>query len=93
LLHAEYVAPASPVEEAVATIWHDVLGLQRVRARDNFFFLGGDSLLATRVVARLGAAFAVDVPSAVILRAPTVSGQALAIEELVLRTVEQLPER
>ena len=93
LLQAEYVAPASPVEEAVATVWREVLGLERVGARDNFFFLGGDSLLATRVVARLGAAFEVDVPLAVIFRAPTVSGQALAIEELVLRTVEQLPER
>jgi thioesterase domain-containing protein/acyl carrier protein len=51
------VAPAGPVQEAIARIWGQVLGLDQVGAEDNFFELGGDSLLSIRVVslaARLG---------------------------------------
>src|ERR1700679_1465687 len=49
----EYLAPAGPVQEAIARIWEQVLGLDRVGADDNFFELGGHSLLATRVVSLL----------------------------------------
>src|ERR1700679_3801207 len=49
----EYLAPAGPVQEAIARIWEQVLGLDRVGADDNFFELGGHSLLATPVVLRL----------------------------------------
>ncbi|MCE7000690.1 non-ribosomal peptide synthase/polyketide synthase [Saccharothrix sp. S26] len=47
-----YVAPSGPVEEALAAVWADVLGVPRVGARDNFFALGGDSILTMQVVAR-----------------------------------------
>src|SRR6185436_5533661 len=47
-----YVAPAGPVEEALAAIWAEVLGLKRVSADDDFFELGGDSLLVIRVVSK-----------------------------------------
>ncbi len=43
-----YVAPASPVEELLARIWEDVLGLEKIGAQANFFALGGHSLLVTR---------------------------------------------
>ncbi|GAA3983101.1 amino acid adenylation domain-containing protein [Thermobifida alba] len=49
-------APRGPVEQEVARIWADLLGCDRVGRDDNFFALGGDSLLATRVVAALRAA-------------------------------------
>jgi thioesterase domain-containing protein len=48
-----YVAPATPVEETLAEIWAEVLGLDRVGVHDDFFDLGGHSLLVTQVVARL----------------------------------------
>jgi amino acid adenylation domain-containing protein/non-ribosomal peptide synthase protein (TIGR01720 family) len=53
-LHAEreYAPPATPTESAIAEIWAAVLGLERVGARDNFFSLGGDSILSIRVLAR-----------------------------------------
>ncbi len=54
-----YLAPRGPVEEMVAAIFAEVLGLERVGAHDDFFALGGQSLLATRVVSRLRRAFAV----------------------------------
>jgi amino acid adenylation domain-containing protein/non-ribosomal peptide synthase protein (TIGR01720 family) len=51
-LEASYVEPSSPAERALAQIWADVLGLTRVGVRDNFFDLGGDSILSMQVVSR-----------------------------------------
>jgi amino acid adenylation domain-containing protein len=50
---AEYVAPRTADEAALAALWAEVLGLERVGARDDFFAIGGHSLLATRVAARV----------------------------------------
>ncbi|WP_327073988.1 amino acid adenylation domain-containing protein [Kitasatospora purpeofusca] len=47
----EYVAPAGPVEERLATVWSEVLGVRRVGSTDNFFALGGDSIRAVQVLA------------------------------------------
>ncbi|NUT98730.1 MAG: non-ribosomal peptide synthetase, partial [Saccharothrix sp.] len=49
---AGYVEPRTPVEAELARIWADVLGVERVGARDNFFGLGGDSILSMQVVSR-----------------------------------------
>jgi amino acid adenylation domain-containing protein/non-ribosomal peptide synthase protein (TIGR01720 family) len=60
---AGYVAPSTPVEGALAAIWAEVLGLERVGAADNFFALGGDSILAIQVVTRARDAGIVLTPS------------------------------
>nr|WP_225732372.1 non-ribosomal peptide synthetase [Nocardia sp. JCM 34519.1] len=73
-------APSTPVEEIVAEIFGDVLGLRRVGADDDFFALGGNSLVATRVVARLGAAVEARVPVRTLFESPTVGALAAAIE-------------
>ena len=52
-LGAEYVAPSTPVEEAIARVWAEVLGLERVGVHDNFFGLGGDSILTIQVISRV----------------------------------------
>ncbi len=49
----EYVAPRTPTEEALAAIWGELLGIERVGANDNFFDLGGHSLLVVQLHARL----------------------------------------
>ncbi|MGI5218677.1 amino acid adenylation domain-containing protein [Nocardia sp. CA-290969] len=74
-------APTSPVEEIVAGVYAEVLGLDRpVGADDDFFELGGNSLVATRVAARIGAALDANVPVAMIFDAPTVAGLAARAE-------------
>ncbi|HWM88866.1 MAG TPA: MupA/Atu3671 family FMN-dependent luciferase-like monooxygenase, partial [Kofleriaceae bacterium] len=49
---AGFVAPGTVAEQALAEVWCEVLGLERVGAHDNFFDLGGDSILSIRVIAR-----------------------------------------
>jgi non-ribosomal peptide synthase protein (TIGR01720 family) len=50
--HAAYVEPRSPAEKALADIWSQVLGVGRVGREDDFFAIGGDSILSIQVVAR-----------------------------------------
>ncbi|MFD4404682.1 amino acid adenylation domain-containing protein [Nocardia sp. NPDC058499] len=77
----QFRAPTSPVEEIVAGVFADVLGLDRaVGADDDFFELGGNSLVATRVAARIGAALDATVPVAMIFDAPTVAKLAARAE-------------
>jgi hypothetical protein len=61
-LEEQYVAPQNPVEQVVAAIWADGLGLDRVGTRDGFVALGGNSLLATQLVSRIRDIFEVDLP-------------------------------
>ncbi|MGH4018676.1 MAG: non-ribosomal peptide synthase/polyketide synthase, partial [Pseudonocardiaceae bacterium] len=55
-LGSSYVAPRSPVERELARIWSEVLGVEQVGVEDNFFGLGGDSILSIQVVSRARAA-------------------------------------
>ncbi|MFD0586371.1 condensation domain-containing protein [Dactylosporangium darangshiense] len=71
-----YVPPRSAVEEVLAGLWEQLLGVERVGVFDSFFALGGHSLLATQVVSRVRAVFGVEVPVAALFDAPTVAGLA-----------------
>ena len=74
-----YVAPRGPVEEAVAGIWSEVLGLTRVGALDSFFELGGHSLQAVQVAFRIRTGFSVDLSIRDILDSPTVEALAATL--------------
>ncbi|MGN0123014.1 MAG: amino acid adenylation domain-containing protein, partial [Rhodococcus sp. (in: high G+C Gram-positive bacteria)] len=76
-----YRAPSTPIEEIVAGIYRDLLGVDRVGADDDFFELGGNSLIATQVIARLAAALDARVPLRVLFEAPTVAALAVRAEE------------
>ncbi|MEC3955141.1 amino acid adenylation domain-containing protein [Nocardia sp. CDC153] len=76
---AEFRSPATDLEQTVADAFGDVLGVDRVGADDDFFALGGNSLLATQVASRLRALTGAEVRVAWFFTAPTVAGLATQI--------------
>jgi acyl carrier protein len=80
---AGYVAPRTPTEEIVAGIWAEVLGLERVGIRDEFFQIGGHSLLAMRVVSRVRQALDIELPVRELFAASTVESIAVILETLL----------
>ncbi|MCX5044947.1 non-ribosomal peptide synthase/polyketide synthase [Aldersonia sp. NBC_00410] len=77
---AVFRAPTTPIEQVVAGVFAEVLGLDRVGLDDDFFALGGNSLLAMQVVSRLGASLDATVPVRVLFEASTVEHLAVAVE-------------
>jgi acyl-coenzyme A synthetase/AMP-(fatty) acid ligase/acyl carrier protein len=89
-LDTPFAAPRTPIEEIVAGIWNEVLGLQPVGIYDPFLELGGDSLRAGQVVSRTLQAFGVQLPGRAFLETPTVADMAvLIIRSLAEHTGEE----
>jgi len=80
-LSGGYVAPSTPIEEAVARIFREVLRLENVGVYDDFFDLGGHSLLVTQVISHVNRDFQVELSVRVLFDAPTVHGLVAAIVE------------
>jgi nonribosomal peptide synthetase DhbF len=75
-------APRTDEERVVAAVWAGVLGTDQVGVDDNFFQLGGNSLLATRVITRLRRELGVELPLRSLFLAPTIAGIAQAVRSL-----------
>jgi amino acid adenylation domain-containing protein len=75
----EYIAPEGEVEEKLAVLWQEILGLERVGTSDNFFEIGGHSLKATTLISRIHREFSVDVPLREVFKSTTIKGLALYI--------------
>jgi natural product biosynthesis luciferase-like monooxygenase protein len=71
-----YVAPQSEIERIIAGVWQESLGLERVGTEDNFFDLGGHSLLMAQVHTKLREILKTDVPVIELFKYPTVSSLA-----------------
>lgn len=103
-LEAKFVAPRTEVEQLVAEIWAEVLRLEKVGIYDNFFDLGGHSLLLTQVTSRLYQAFGVELSLRQLFATPTIADLAVIIAqkqveqadsellEQMLTELEQMPE-
>jgi acyl carrier protein len=85
-----WIAPRTPVEELLQEIWSELTGVERVGIRDDFFKLGGHSLLGARMLARLRDALDVEIPLSLIFDRPTIEGLAAAVEDLFLAEAEGL---
>jgi acyl carrier protein len=79
-LEEGFVAPRTPTEKILAASWAEVLALEQVGIYDNFFEMGGNSLLATQVISRLREAFQIELPLRSLFEEPTVAYLSELIE-------------
>jgi aspartate racemase len=75
-----FIAPRTSLEEGLADIWRDLLGVEQVGVNDDFFDLGGNSLVAVRLLARVEEMFRVNVAPTSLILAPTVRQLASVIQ-------------
>jgi acyl-coenzyme A synthetase/AMP-(fatty) acid ligase/acyl carrier protein len=80
-----YIAPRTAVERRVVSILSELLGIEKVGVNDNFFFLGGHSLLGTQLIARARDSFSVELPLRTVFDRPTAAELSAEIERM-LRT-------
>jgi acyl carrier protein len=80
-LAVEYAAPESELQRAMAALWEQLLGIQPIGIHDNFFALGGHSLLGTRLMSRVREQFSVEMPLRSLFEQPTVAGLCQRVSE------------
>ena len=77
-----YVAPEGQVEQQLARIWQQLLGLDRVGRDDNFFEIGGHSLQGIKLVAKVSEQFGIQLSGAAVFQHPTIRQMASAVQRL-----------
>ncbi len=76
-----YQAPEGKIENSIASIWKELLNLERVGRGDNFFYLGGHSLIATRLISKIRQNESIEVPLRAVFEHPVLSDLAHVIEQ------------
>jgi amino acid adenylation domain-containing protein len=76
----QFIAPRTPVERRMAELWREVLGIERVGALDDFFAVGGQSLLAMRLISRIRSSFEIELALRLLFESPTLEGMAHHVE-------------
>jgi len=87
-----FVAPRTAIEKRLATILSSLLNLNEVSVNDNFFLLGGHSLLGTQLLARIRSTFGVDLTLRALFDSPTIAELGSEIESLIFARVENMSE-
>ncbi len=80
VLGSAYVAPRNELEEKLAAIWQEILGIDRVGIHDNFFDLGGNSLVGLKVISRVKSELNAEVTGVSLFEGPTVSAFAKLLQ-------------
>ncbi|MED1913794.1 non-ribosomal peptide synthase/polyketide synthase [Bacillus thuringiensis] len=88
---SDYIAPRTLMEIQLAQIWQDVLGLERVSVKENFFEIGGHSLRATTLVLRIHKEMNKQLPLRSIFEAPTIEQLAVLLENLDQMAFDSIP--
>lgn len=88
----DYVAPESAIEQMLADIWQELLGIRQVGSHDNFFALGGNSLHATQLVSRLRDLFPLELPLPILFEHATISQLAAKLEAMLLDKLAAMSE-
>lgn len=89
VLQNPYAAPEGELEEVLAGFWSEALGITPVGVHDNLFELGGDSLLAIRLLARVRKAYGVELHPAAFFKAPTIAELATLVELRLIEDIER----
>jgi malonyl CoA-acyl carrier protein transacylase/acyl carrier protein len=83
-LSTAYVPPSDELEQEIADIWQEVFGIHRIGIHDDFFELGGDSLVALQLVSRLGKATGIEIRVRSLFDARTIAALAVSVEDAML---------
>lgn len=81
-----FVVPRNLREQIIADIWIDVLGVKKIGIYDNFFRLGGSSLLATQLISRCNQIFSCEITFRCLFSNPTIEGFAMAVSQSLIET-------
>ncbi|WP_028778292.1 non-ribosomal peptide synthetase [Shimazuella kribbensis] len=85
-IQSSYVAPSTPMEQRLVSIWVEVLGIDgQIGVEDNFFQLGGHSLMATQVITRINELYRCQLPLRVLFECPTIAELVKLIKQNLLR--------
>ena len=87
-----FIEPQTPAEKKLASIWSKLIGINRIGINDNYFELGGDSLLATQLVSHVRNVFEVELPLVELFRHPTLAEMATSIEEAIIEQMEEISD-
>ena len=80
-LDALFAAPQTPTEKTLAKIWSEALNIEPIGVNDNFFDLGGQSLLAAQIISKTRTAFQIEIALRALFDNPTIATFAIAIEQ------------
>jgi amino acid adenylation domain-containing protein len=88
----EFIRPRTPIEQRLATTLCALLNLNEVSVNDNFFLLGGHSLLGTQLIVKIRSTFGVDLALRTLFDAPTIAELSAEIEQQIIAKVENMSE-
>ncbi len=91
-LRRAFAAPENPTQARLVELWMNVLALDQVGIYDDFFELGGDSILATRLVSRVRRTFGIELPLRELFWRPTVFELSAVVEDLLIEQLDNLSE-